>query len=212
MARPLLLGHRGTRKYAVENTLPAFELAVDHGCDGFEFDVRIAGDAQPVICHDPRSGRRVVSRSRSSDLDIPTLEDVLSRFSRTAFLNIELKVSGTEESTLALLSQYPPERGCVVSSFLPGVVEELARRDLNVGLGIICDSQRQLARWKLLPIHAVMVNRGLISERLVDEMHAAGKQLFVWTVNSAREMVEFAEWGVDGIISDDTKLLVATVG
>jgi glycerophosphoryl diester phosphodiesterase len=95
----------------------------------------------------------------------------------------------------------------VVSSFLPQVVEAFARRDSNVPLGIICDSRRQLARWKDLPINAVMLKRGLVSAELVDELHAAGKQVFAWTVNSAREMTRFAEWGVDGIISDDTKLL-----
>jgi glycerophosphoryl diester phosphodiesterase len=55
-----------------------------------------------------------------------------------------------------------------------------------------------------------MLNRGLVSADRVAELHAAGKQVFVWTVNSSREMTKFAVWGVDGIISDDTKLLAST--
>jgi glycerophosphoryl diester phosphodiesterase len=212
MPRPLLLGHRGARKYAPENTLPALQLALDHGCDGFEFDVRMSADAQAVICHDLKFEGRLVSRSERADLEVPTLEEVSARFSRTAFLNIELKVTGTEECMLELLRQYPPERGCVVSSFLPEVFEELSKRNASVALGVICDSRRQLARWKDLPIKAVMVNRGLMTAKLVDELHGAEKQVFVWTVNSAREMKKFAEWGVDGIISDDTKLLTTVVG
>lgn len=211
MTRPLLLGHRGARKYAPENTIPAFQLALDQGCNGFEFDVRMTADAQAVICHDPKVRRRVVARSKRADLEVPTLEDVLARFSRTAFLNIELKVKGAEVCTLELLRSYPAE-GCVVSSFLPAVVEEMSRLGAAVPLGIICDSRRQLARWKDLPIQAVMLNRGLVSAKLVDELHAAEKQVFVWTVNSARETKKFAEWGVDGIISDDTKLLKSVVG
>ncbi len=39
--KPLLLGHRGAKSYAPENTIEAFELALQHGCDGFEFDVRL---------------------------------------------------------------------------------------------------------------------------------------------------------------------------
>src|SRR6185369_2665042 len=129
---PFLLGHRGARKYAPENTIPAFQLALDHGCDGFEFDVRMTGDAQAVICHDPRFRRRIVSRSKQTDLELPSLEDVLRQFSSTAFLNIELKVTGMEECTVALLRRYPPQRGCVVSSFLPKVIEDLARLNATV--------------------------------------------------------------------------------
>jgi glycerophosphoryl diester phosphodiesterase len=61
-----------------------------------------------------------------------------------------------------------------------------------------------------LPIAAVMLNRGLMFPSLVDELHVGGKQVFVWTVNRAREMAKFADHGVDGIISDDTKLLAST--
>jgi glycerophosphoryl diester phosphodiesterase len=50
---PLLLGHRGARHYAPENTLDAFDLALAHGCDGFEFDVRMSADHHPIIVHDP---------------------------------------------------------------------------------------------------------------------------------------------------------------
>jgi glycerophosphoryl diester phosphodiesterase len=211
MPRPLLLGHRGTRKYAPENTLPALQLALDHGCDGFEFDVRMTADLHAVICHDPRIRSRIISRSKRSDLEVPTLQEVLTEFASKAFLNIELKIAGAESCTLEFLQECPPQRGCVVSSFLPAVVEDLAKRGADVPLGIICESRRQLARWKDLPISAAMVNRSLLSAELVSELHAAGKQVFVWTVNSAREMKQFADCGVDGIISDDTKLLASTL-
>lgn len=208
MTRPLLLGHRGARKYADENTLSALKLALDHGCDGFEFDVRMSADLHPVICHDPKYLRKVIAESKRSELDVPALEDVLTRFADKAFLNIELKVSGTERCTAELLRLHP-FRG-IVSSFLPEVIEKLAALKADFPLGLICESSRQLARWKDLPIEAVMVNRGLMSEELVGELHAARKHVFVWTVNSARQMTRFAAWGVDGLISDDTKLLAAT--
>ncbi len=208
MSRPLLLGHRGARKYAPENTLPALQMALDHGCDGFEFDVRMTADMHAVICHDPKYLRKVISESKRSELDVPALEQVVTRFAGKAFLNIELKVSGTESCTVELLRLHP-FRG-VVSSFLPEVIEKLATLKADVPLGVICESSRQLARWKDLPIQAVMANRGLLSEKLVAELHSAGKQVVVWTVNNAREMTRFADWGVDGLISDDTKLLAAT--
>ena len=47
----------------------------------------------------------------------------------------------------------------------------------------------------------------LIDHVLMNELHAAGKQVFAWTVNTEREMRRLAELGVDGLISDDTRLL-----
>ncbi len=209
--RPLLLGHRGARYYAPENTLAAFDLALQHGCDGFEFDVRLSADGQPVICHDAKLAGRMVANSRRAELAAPCLPDVLAGFGEHAFLDIELKVAGLEDITLALVRTHPPARGFFVSSFLPHVLEHLHRADRNLPLGIICDSQRQLAAWTSVPASALFLERGLVTASLIDALHEAGKQVFVWSVNREREMRQFAELGVDGIISDDTKLLAQTL-
>ena len=42
------------------------------------------------------------------------------------------------------------------------------------------------------------------------EVHGAGSKLFTWTVNDGKAMLLLADWGADGIISDDTKLLAET--
>ena len=50
-----------------------------------------------------------------------------------------------------------------------------------------------------------------MTSRLINLIHDAGKTVFAWTINDAKLMVRLANWGVDGIISDDTKLLVQTL-
>ncbi len=208
----LLLGHRGARRYAPENTIAAFDLALEHGCDGFEFDVRLTADQQCVICHDPTLYGHTVATSRYDLLaSAPSLPDLLEKFSQRAHLDIELKVGGLEDQVATMLRQYPPQRGYCVSSFQPGVVEALHAQDRTISLGLICESRRQFAMWPKLPIEALFLNYSLIAEQVVKELHAAGKQVVVWTVNDARDMREFASMGVDGIISDDTKLLVDTL-
>src|ERR1700685_1362115 len=118
---PLLLGHRGARaeKAIAENTLPAFDFALAQGCDGFEFDVRLTADGQAVVCHDATTRGREIAASPASQLALPLLHDVLTRYQNKAFLDIELKVSGLEAITAELLRRFPPARGFVVSSFLP---------------------------------------------------------------------------------------------
>ena len=216
--RPLLLGHRGARDYAPENTLQAFDLALRHGCDGFEFDVRRTADGRSVICHDAKLFGLVVARNEFAKLsergkkkgcEVASLEQVLERFASSAFLDIELKVGGLERTTVEALRQFPPARGYFVSSFLPGVVEAMRDADARVPLGLICDRRKQLARWKDLPVSALFLHKKLATDRLMAELHQAGKQVFVWTVNVERQMQAFRLMRVDGIISDDTKLLAA---
>jgi len=218
--RILLLGHRGARLYAPENTIAALDTALHHGADGFEFDIRRTRDGQSVLCHDPEFHRLSVSRHTlhqlqakclSAEERIPCLDEVLERFAQNAFLNIEIKVRGAEREIAATLKQFSPQKDCCVSSFLPSVVRNLHQLDGSLPLGIICQTRWQLLRWKVLPVSYVIPHYRLLSRRLVKNLHDAGKTVITWTVNKPRQMLRAAEMGVDGIISDDTKLLVETL-
>ena len=213
VACPLLLGHRGARatKAVPENTLQSFDLALQHGCDGFEFDVRLTADGRALICHDRTVGNLKVCEVSSNQLpQCPLIEDVLRHYANRAFLDIELKVSDLETGVLAALREHQPHRGFVVSSFLLEVIIELKVRRGTVPVGIICDDRKQLARWPEMPVEYVIAEKRLVSEKLVEEVHSAGRKLFVWTVNDPPEMLRVANWGVDGIISDETQLMRRT--
>lgn len=106
-SRPLLIAHRGAWLEAglLENTLPAFQRAIDCGCDGLEFDVHLTSDGVPVVHHDPNTARVLgrdceVAATKFADLrrqfpQIPTLQEVATSFS-SAHLFVEIK--GTHES------------------------------------------------------------------------------------------------------------------
>ena len=213
MRSPLLLGHRGARasRTIQENTLASFDLALEHGCDGFEFDVRLSADGRAVICHDPKVSGIEIARANQCELNLPLLGDVVERYAQRAFLNIELKVVGLEEIALAALKQHAPAR-FVISSFLPQVLTELRSRDPRIPLGFICDRANHLAHWAELPVQYVIPQYDLVDRQLIRDVHAAGKLLFVWTVNERETMIRFADWGADAIISDDTELLLRTLG
>src|ERR1017187_6598964 len=207
---PLLLGHRGARAFRriPENTLASFELCLQHGCDGFEFDVRFSADGQAVICHDATIGRMRIETSMAKSLALPVLEDVLQQFAPRAFLDIELKVAGLESQALAKLRKHPPQKGYVVSSFLPAVLTAIHDLDPSIPLGFLCETEDQLQGWGKMPADWVIPRFNLADRKLIEKVHAAGKQIMVWTVNHAERMREFAEWGVDAIISDETEMLV----
>ncbi len=201
--RPLLLGHRGARPLSrmklspragaipPENTLAAFEYALTHGCDGFEFDVRITRDKRLVLCHDARSGGRNVATSLFASLRsgcdevLPCLEDVLATFGDRAYLDIEIKVSGGEELIVNALGRSEPQR-FLLSSFLPEVLRRFHQLDPSLPLGYICDRAADVRTWQELPIQVFLPQYELVSEKLIREVHGRGVQIFTWTVNRGR--------------------------
>ena len=210
MTRPLLLGHRGARasRNTPENTLASFELCLQHGCDGFEFDVRRSADGQAVVCHDPVVRGMVIAKTPAAILGLPTLAEVLRSFGRRAFLDIELKVAGLEQETIALLREHSPWKGYVASSFKPDVLTALHRLDPAIPLGFICDRPDELNRWRELPVAWVIPQCELADQTLIEQVQASGKRVMVWTVNRENHMRRFAELGVDAIISDETEFAV----
>jgi len=212
--RPLFLGHRGARAVRTipENSMASFDRALADGCDGFEFDVRLSGDGEAVIWHDSQADGIEISQTPAHQLtQLARLEDVLARYRERAFLDIELKVAGLEKITVELLRRFSPSRGYVVSSFLPEVLRAVRGEDASIPLGLICETKAELSRWSRLPVEYVMPQYGLVDSRLVQDLKAAAKKVLVWTVNDVADMRRFRDWGVEGIISDETRLLSGTL-
>jgi glycerophosphoryl diester phosphodiesterase len=226
-SRPLLLGHRGLRPIGLkrfmsgnsaENSLAAFEYALLHGCDGFEFDVRHTRDGCNVLWHDAEfNGREIASTDHAmltarDGTRLPCLEDVLRQFGARAYLDIELKVAGREERIVAAIQQNSPQRGYIVSSFLPETLLRLHDLDEQVPLGYICERKDLMDRWRNLPVNVFLPRHDLVRPQLITDVHRNGQQVMTWTVNSRRRMQQLADWGIDGLISDDPQLLVRTLG
>ena len=187
-----------------------------NGCDGFEFDLRYTRDRRHVLCHDSKLDRKEIAATDYAGLErrhgynLPCLEDVLTRFGATAYLDIELKVPGNEREVVSALHAVPPQRGFVVSSFLPEVLLRLHEIHSPLPLAYICKDAEQAELWAELPIRIFVPHYSLVSERLVAEVHARGMQLFTWTVNKRAHLQRLASWGVDGLISDNPTLLAET--
>jgi glycerophosphoryl diester phosphodiesterase len=223
--RPLLLGHRGVRRRGLvlgsadlpaENSLTAFEYALSHGCDGVEFDVRHTRDGHNVLWHDPECNGREIARTNCADLvdrsgnRLACLEGALGQFGSRAYLDIEMKVPGNEEKVLAALGATPPQRGFILSSFLPEVIVRLRELDRTVPLGLICDQDEAMPLWRQLPVAVFLPRHDKVTVPLIEEVHRCGQQIMTWTVNSSRSMQQLADWGMDGLISDIPELLYQT--
>ncbi len=227
--RPVLLGHRGARPRSPfglavraenippENSLACFEYALAHGCDGFEFDVRVTRDGRLVLCHNAWVRGYKVSASFFESLcsrggiGLACLEDVLQAFGDRAYLDIEAKVPGGEELIVKAIRRCRPRCGYLVSSFLPEVLRRLHSLDPKLPLGYVCNRSYNISLWRKLPIEVFLPHYKLITQTLVDQVHDRGLQVFTWTVNHEKELRQLAAWGVDGLISDDPRLLRRTL-
>src|SRR3954469_12508481 len=167
-ARPFVLGHRGARHAAPENTLAAFELARREGADGIELDVRLDGAGEVIVLHDPTLGRvtrgsetRHAEDIASRDLArldvgagerIPLLAEVLDWAHQSGQrLKIELKHDVRRRTRLLQevarvvpRAHLPP---LIVSSFYPYFVWWLAKRLPHLPRAWLVHDRQQILKY-----------------------------------------------------------------
>jgi glycerophosphoryl diester phosphodiesterase len=227
--RPLVLGHRGARQSAPENSLRAFELALGEGADGFELDVRLDRDGRVIVLHDAELGRvSAGSEARAAedlgpdelgrvDLGggerVPLLVDVLRLCrERHARVNVELKryvrhpvalLRGVERAVRE--SGAPPEL-VIFSSFRPGFVAALARRLPTFPRAWLVHEKQRILRsaplYRLLGSDGVHPQHSLVTARSLARWKSGTAVVNTWTVNDGAEARRLADLGVDAIISD----------
>lgn len=202
----LVIAHRGASYDEPENTLPAFERAIEFGADYVELDVHAAPDGRLVVTHDPPSNRLLLA-----DGGVPTLEQVLDLCRGRIGVMVELKRPHryrrhrVVSRTLDLLD----DDGVLVSFERGALLEAHARRPRirlvqHVGFGV---SIRAAARYAW----AVGFENGRATARAISRAHALGLVTTVYTVNEPERMRELAQLGVGGIFSDRPDLLRATL-
>jgi glycerophosphoryl diester phosphodiesterase len=233
-----VLGHRGARHAAPENTLRAFELAREEGADGTELDVRLSKDGVPFVIHD-RDLRRVTSGRETrliekltaaqlkrvrldGDESLPTLDEALDwAEAHDMLLNVELKTEKAWADPIApivadsLRSRLDPQRWLLVSSFHP-----LLLRSFHLALPAIPTAFLVTAahgRWlskamlKLLGCSAVHPQASWLLE---NDQHIArldGFGVNTWTVNDGDHARALRAQGVGGLISDNPAALLAAL-
>jgi glycerophosphoryl diester phosphodiesterase len=165
-ARPMVVAHRGASIEQPENTIEAFEAAIDAGADAVEFDVRMTADGHAVVMHDPDVSRTTDGVGFISDITlteirklkistpgggatgVPTLEEALECLSARAAVDIEIKNLPGEpgftpdrelavEATLDALDAVSFPGQVIVSSFNPASIAHSQRLRSDVPTGLL---------------------------------------------------------------------------
>ena len=235
---PIAFAHRGGDSVAPENTMAAFQDAVDLGFSYIETDVHVTSDGVLVAFHDDGLLRTcgidariedtpwsVLEKARVNGKEpIPLLEDILTSFPSLK-INIDCKTEQAEEAlTRVLRSQDCLDRVCL-GSFSDARLARF-RREFGRGLctsagprdvaKVVAASVSTASLARSVPALAlqVPVRQGplpVVTPRFVRTAHALGMAVHVWTVDDPVEISRLLEMGVDGIMSDDTRALKAVL-
>jgi glycerophosphoryl diester phosphodiesterase len=171
---PLVVAHRGTSAEEPENTLRAFESALELGADAVEFDVRMSADGHAVVMHDPAvdrttdghglvreltltelKGLRVRSSSGRQE-EIPTLGETLSLLSGRVAVDVEIKNIPGEpdhdpdredlvDATLRALDDGGFDGAVLISSFNPSSIAHARAMSPEVPTGLLAVQAMPLA-------------------------------------------------------------------
>lgn len=219
--------HRGYSAAYPENTIPAFKGAIQVGADWAELDVQQTADGEVIVMHDSNLKRTTgldkevwqVTWDEIKDLDngswfdkkyqtvrIPTLEEVLKVCRGKIHLNIEIKPSGhdkdLEEQVAKLLKKYHMRDTCVVSSLKYDSLREIKEADDSIETAYIT-SVSYGNFTDLEYADGYSVESTLLSKSFVNKAQKAGKQIYVWTVNSEERLEKVVGMGIDNVITDD---------
>ncbi len=227
----LILGHRGARGHAPENTMASFQAALDMGADGIELDVQMTKDGKVVVCHDHSLERTsngsgwLVEHTREElrALDfgswfspqfagekIPTLREVLQWAAPTRLIvNVEIKngpviYEGIEEKVSALIRECRMVDRVIVSSFYHPSLLKMKQLDPMIKTGLLYAS-RPVDPW--LQLRVTDTDNLHPLWHYVDAAWASGTRphgakIFTWTINELRDWEHIKNLGVDGIMTD----------
>lgn len=220
---PKIIAHRGASAHAPENTMAAFQLALEMAADGIELDAMFAKDGEVVVIHDDRldrttNGTGVVRDFTLVELQkldagggekIPSLNEVLTRFAGRFLINIELKNCSSIFDSLPLkvadlVKAHDCAQSVLISSFNPFNLPRFHRRLPEVPVGLL--THRNKAKhwlWRLFHFDALHPHFSDVDDLLVSALHARGRQVNVWTVDDPAEIRRLADLGVDSIITND---------
>ena len=229
----LVIAHRGASGHRPENTLPAYELAVEQGADMIEIDLHRTRDGAIVVTHDEElagiGGRGEIAQATLAEVralnagggePVPTLDEVLDGFATRIPFNLELKrgkqadYPGLEQATLEAVNQRGLLPRMLFSSFYDPVLARLRALSPEARVALLISRkfpQRAVERAKALGAEALNPEDSLVTAELVREAHAAGLAVYVFTVDEETELRRFLDLGVDGIFTNHPDRLRAIV-
>lgn len=234
---PAIIGHRGVKAHAPENTLASFSLAAEVGLQWVEIDTTLCGSGECVVIHDDTltrcsNGQGNVYQQTLADLSqldagswfsnrfqgerIPSLQQGLKHIDNLGLaLNLEIKTHHHAPQVMAQavyqeLQQAHFSRPLLISSFCHQTLAALRALSSELAIGVLFEDLP--ADWLTIAqqLNAVSIHcdAQLLTQAQADEVTAKQYPLLCYTVNQAGQAKELWAWGVTSVFSDDPQALL----
>ncbi len=227
----LKISHRGFAHNHTENSLEAFQEALEQKADMIECDIRLTKDRVAVAFHDKKLDRLTNSKgklkkTKYKDLKkinlingekIPTLDEVCSSIGHKTTLVIDVKCVSAAGIVLKTLKKHKLENKVHITTNYKTLLADLKLRHKSIKCWLSFDLYNYfrhffihnlfVAQAKLLNLEGVSVYHKFVSEKMVERAHKNKLKIYVFTVNDLDKMEYFKKLKVDGIITDRLDLL-----
>lgn len=235
----LIIGHRGARGEAPENTLSGFNYLKSLGVLALELDIHVCKDQQLVVIHDDSlerttTGVGLVKDHSSTDLaalnacihfkdwpykdGVPLLQEVLALVSDFSHLQLEVKVKDAQDYVIVgrELAKLWPQFGhrMVTTSFNINYLAYMQENYPHISRGLLVESDftgNIIATAQQLDCQLIAPHHSLLNKTLVDAAHQQQLIVSTWTVNETQRMQDLSAMGVDSLITDYPSLALRTL-
>lgn len=229
-AQTKIIAHRGFSGIAPENTLIAFQKAIECKADYFELDVHKTMNDSIVVIHNSsvdktssNSKKGEIAKMNYMDLaavkvgysekfgstyeneKIPTLREALELAKGKIKVCIEIKVFGAEKEVLKIINDLGVKDDVIIFSFYYPVLAKLRQLDKNIPILLLINKADKMTidYAQIIESNAIGVGyETTITKEYLSFAHKNGIEVWKWTVNEEDEMKQLIDLGVDGLITD----------
>jgi glycerophosphoryl diester phosphodiesterase len=220
----ILIGHRGTKAHAPENTITGFAKGVKLGANSIEFDVRFTKDKIPIVIHDATLDRTTNGKGKVVSFNlaelrklnagngekIPTLKEALLFCKKQKVTPlVELKEKKHTKIIADTIKQTKTKP--IVLSFYPEALKQFKTHAHKIETAFLFSNKIKnvtgfMKLGKVLNANWLFGRKDIVDKKLIETSHKWKFKIAVWVCNTKKEISKFKKLGVDGIASDKPEL------
>ncbi len=219
--RVLLSGHRGYRDGELENTMKAFQRAIDEKVDFVEFDVKQTSDGVLVVYHDDSLSRLLHVKKHIGKVTwrelqgfsyvdgqhVPSLDDFFAACKGKIKLMLEIKARGIERQVLALIEKHGLAKDMIIQSFDGREVKNCHSLRPDLTYGICIGLARGAIAYRFLvkpyPVTYLNIDGPLVDDRFMDACVRGGKKTILGSIKTWEYLDKIGRWNVEIINADN---------
>jgi glycerophosphoryl diester phosphodiesterase len=214
----IIIGHRGARDLAPENTLASIQKALDYRVDAIELDVRVTKDGVCILHHDPFIikdleheywiSQHTYAQLKKSNAELATLDEAIKLIKRRALVMVEIKPAIPIEPVVKVLKTFLAQgwqpKDFMIGSFDFNVLKDISTKLPQLELWVNESWSAIRASWrarKLGTKHIFLLQTFLWSG-VIHGLSTQGYKVYAYPLNDPAKAKKWSKYGLAGVVTD----------